>query len=435
MTWLGLSLSPEQALALTPTSRSTPEHEAPLDDEAPPDFESQSNNETQPDYEVQPDDKAPLDYEAQSDDETQPDDEAQPDYQAPLNYEAQPDFEAPSDYEPSDISSQEAITGLGFDHFAARTRRKISDVFRGPNPPFSPSGIVEYVKHFLATSLESLAMVIDPQDLTRIVDTSISNILSDALDGGRPVWTNVDTTSQSRHENYPETDGANEEPTEQGCRVSEMLYEVWRSAQDTTAWEQQRAGEDANVVEGTRTPVFATREREIAEGETDGEMSSDGSVGDPDSVQESENLRGIGEAEDEDVDVKKEEDVEEGVAEDVDEYVDEEEDVKESIEEHVNIYVNEDEDVGEDVEEEETATDTENEHVSDNEANRSGYEAGTEPDSEPEPEPTTIRRSERLRKSFPPLTTGHFVRRSTRGGRDSFPEIPVDLHPVFQALS
>ena len=232
----------------------------------------------------------------------------------------------------------------------------------------------------------------------------------------------MDTTSQSRHEFHPETDGGNEEPAEQGCRVGEMLHEVWRSAQDTTAWEQQRAGEDADVVEGARILVFATRERERAdegettEGETDGEGSSDGSVGDPEFVQESgtedaESLRGIGEAEDEAVDENENEDV------DVDE--DENEDEDEDVD------VKEEEDVEETVEGD--ADEDEDEYVDDNEGNRSGYEAETEIDSKAESESKIEISSFETRRSKKLSSNTAFVRRSTRGRRNSFPDIPDDI--------
>ena len=113
-------------------------------------------------------------------------------------------------------------------------------------------------------------MVIDSRDLKRIVDTTISKILSDALDGERSVRTAVGTMSHSRHELRPETDGENEELAEHGFRVSEMLDAVWRSARDITPGEQQQTDEDVDVEETGRTLRSTTAESESAgEGFTD----------------------------------------------------------------------------------------------------------------------------------------------------------------------
>ena len=126
-------------------------------------------------------------------------------------------------------------------------------------------------------------MVIDSRDLKRIVDTTISKILSDALDGERSVRTAVGTMSHSRHELHPETDGENEELAEHGFRVSEMLDAVWRSARDITPGEQQQTDEDVDVEETGRTLRSTTAESESA-----GEGAKNRKVWDSESVSESD---------------------------------------------------------------------------------------------------------------------------------------------------
>ena len=208
--------------------------------------------------------EAPTNQETSNDSEASVDFESLIDFEAPRDIEAPNDSEAPNDIEPSDISSPDTTTTSDFDYFAARARRRISRVFSPSHPPYSPVNIVHYVRHFLATSLESLAMVIDSRDLKRIVDTTISKILSDALDGKRPIRAAVDTISHSRHELRPETDGGNEELTQHGCRVSEMLDAVWRSARDITPSEQQQTDEEVDMNEAGRTLRSTTTESDTA---------------------------------------------------------------------------------------------------------------------------------------------------------------------------